>query len=78
MPFVVTKRLDCCGKIMALLIVALYRTLNDMQPQQIVEVISDDPVAPVDLASWCRMAGHELLEVHERDRIFSVFIRKLH
>jgi len=76
MPIVVAKKLDCCGKIMALLIIALYRAIHELHASQIIEVISDNPVAPVDLASWCRMAGHELLEVHERDRVFSILIRK--
>jgi tRNA 2-thiouridine synthesizing protein A len=46
-----------CGR----LVFELSRRLNRMEPGQILEVIAQDPGAPVDLPAWCRMTGHKLV-----------------
>lgn len=41
--------------------------ITKMQPGQILEVTSTDPGAKVDIPSWCRINGHEVLDIREED-----------
>ncbi len=46
-----------CGQ----LVFELSVRLNGIKPGDTLEVISNDPGAPVDLPAWCRMTGHTLV-----------------
>lgn len=46
-----------CGQ----LVFELRRRLEELPPGHTLEVITDDPGAPVDLPAWCRMTGHTLV-----------------
>jgi tRNA 2-thiouridine synthesizing protein A len=46
-----------CGQ----LIVELRRKLRQLSKGQSLEVIARDAGAPLDLAAWCRMTGHDLI-----------------
>jgi TusA-related sulfurtransferase len=48
-----------------------------MHGSQLLEVRVNDPTAREDIASWCRLSGHELVaEVEESPQLLRVFIRK--
>ena len=49
----------------ALLTPAIKAKLRELRAGQILEVRVDDLSAHADIASWCRLAGHELLAVSE-------------
>ncbi len=49
----------------ALLTPAIKAKLRELQSGQVLEVCVDDLTAHADIASWCRLAGHELLAVSE-------------
>jgi tRNA 2-thiouridine synthesizing protein A len=51
-----------CGEDPLDKIAALLRKLD---PGQTLEVCATGPSAPADLAAWCRMTGHTLVEQHE-------------
>lgn len=36
--------------------------IRKMEPGQKLEIFATDPTVPVDLAAWCRMTGHALVE----------------
>ncbi len=36
--------------------------MRKMEPGQKLEIFATDPTVPVDLAAWCRMTGHALVE----------------
>jgi tRNA 2-thiouridine synthesizing protein A len=46
-----------CGQ----LVFELRRQLDRVEPGETLEVVTDDPGAPVDLPAWCRMTGHALI-----------------
>ena len=48
-----------CGK----LAFELHLRLNAMKPGDRLEIIAHDPGAPIDLPAWCRMTGHELIQM---------------
>jgi tRNA 2-thiouridine synthesizing protein A len=36
--------------------------MRQMEPGQKIEIFATDPTVSVDLAAWCRMTGHSLVE----------------
>jgi len=49
-----------CGQ----LALELHRRLKRLKPRDSLEVIANDPGAPMDLPAWCRMTGHTLLSAN--------------
>lgn len=54
--------LDCRGRRCPLPILDLARHIGDAAVGQVIAVEADDPAARPDVAAWCRMRGHDLLE----------------
>lgn len=72
-----TQLLATEGAVCALLTPAIKGKLQEMQGGQLLEVRVNDPTARGDIASWCRLSGHELLaEIEESPQVLRVFIRK--
>lgn len=65
------------GSICALLTPAIKAKLREMTPGQVLEVRVSDMTARDDIASWCRLTGHELLAgVEEPPALLRMFVRK--
>jgi TusA-related sulfurtransferase len=65
------------GATCAVLTPAIKAKLREMEAGQVLEVVVDDPAAREDLASWCRLSGHQLLAVREGSPgILHAFLRK--
>ena len=47
----------------------------DLPPGTLVEAICTDPGALVDIPSWCRINGHEVLDVRSQDHEHIVLLR---
>jgi tRNA 2-thiouridine synthesizing protein A len=58
----VALSLDCLGARCPTPIVQLARRIEEIEPGQLIEVLADDPAAGPDIAAWCRMRGHELVQ----------------
>lgn len=43
-------------------VIALARAARVAEPGHIVVLLADDPAAVPDVAAWCRMRGHTLVE----------------
>lgn len=72
-----TRTTAAQGAICALLTPAIKGKLREIDGGQILEVRVNDPTAREDIASWCRLSGHELLaEIEESPELLRVFIRK--
>ncbi|MGC6518367.1 MAG: sulfurtransferase TusA family protein [Candidatus Puniceispirillaceae bacterium] len=52
------------------------RALSDALPGAVIEVVADDPAAPLDFAHFCETAGHKLLSVKEQGPQFHFRIQK--
>ena len=46
-----------------------------MHPGELLTVTSTDPGAKVDIPSWCRINGHEVLEIREQDNEIIIIIK---
>lgn len=53
--------LDCLGRPCPVPVVELARAARGLATGSVVEVLSDDPAAVVDLPAFCRMRGHDYL-----------------
>ena len=51
--------LDCRGLPCPRPIIELARHLGDVEPGEVLAVVSDDPAARYDVPGWCRMRGQE-------------------
>lgn len=65
------------GAICALLTPAIKAKLREMTGGEVLEVRVNDPTAREDIASWCRLSGHEwLAAIEESSALLRVFVRK--
>lgn len=53
--------LDCLGRPCPVPVVELARALLTVEAGEVVEVVSDDPAALLDVPAFCRMRGHDYL-----------------
>ncbi len=58
----VDARLDALGKSCATLTPHIRDAVRDLEPGQILEIVTDDPTAEPGLQAWTRLTGNELLE----------------
>jgi TusA-related sulfurtransferase len=48
---------DCLGRPCPVPVIELARALPTVAVGEVVEVLSDDPAAAVDIPAWCRLRG---------------------
>jgi tRNA 2-thiouridine synthesizing protein A len=53
--------LDCRGQRCPLPVIALAKTIRQVEIGQVVRVRADDPAAANDIPAWCRMTGQEFV-----------------
>ncbi len=70
--------LDCRGLLCPAPILELARHIGDVAIGATLEVIADDPAAVPDIAAWCRMRHHELVEQTRTPDGSSSRVRRLH
>jgi tRNA 2-thiouridine synthesizing protein A len=54
--------LDCLGSRCPQPIIELGRRIADVEIGELVMLLADDPAAEPDVAAWCRMRAHTLVE----------------
>jgi TusA-related sulfurtransferase len=52
---------DCLGRPCPVPVIELAKAVAVVEPGTLVEVLSDDPAARLDVPAWCRMRGQEYL-----------------
>lgn len=68
--------IDTLGLYCPIPIVKTAKAISQLEPGQILEVISDDEGIKKDLPQWCKNSGHELLGLEESDGEFHGYVRK--
>ncbi len=76
MSIVASKQLDCRHKDILVPILKLRQALQPLRVGEIVEVLSDDPSADMELTAWSRLTGHTLVDVYRREDFNRYFIQK--
>lgn len=70
--------ISCLGRPCPVPVIELARALRDADDGAVVEVISDDPAALVDVPAFCRMRGHEHLGTVEHNGGTGQRVRAVH
>lgn len=68
--------LDAGGELAASLSGSMHRCLGDLAVGQVLEVVSREPGSRLQIPTWCRLTGHELLVTHHTGSDTLFWIRK--
>jgi TusA-related sulfurtransferase len=71
-----SKEIDTRGLNCPLPILKAKKALSEMQPGEILKVVSTDPSSTRDFQAFARQTGNELLEQSHRDADFIHFLRR--
>lgn len=58
---------DCLGRPCPIPVIELAKAMRGVGVGQVVQVLSDDPAARLDVPAWCRMRGQEYLGAADDD-----------
>ncbi|TYS13754.1 sulfurtransferase TusA family protein [Rossellomorea vietnamensis] len=70
------KVLDAKGLACPMPIIKTKKAMNDLEPGQVLEVLTSDKGAKNDLTAWAKSTGHEMLDHKEKRDIFTFWIKK--
>jgi tRNA 2-thiouridine synthesizing protein A len=68
--------LDCFGLLCPMPIVKTAAKMRDLEPGQVLEVVSTDEGIKEDMPAWCKATGHEFLGVEQDGDLFKAYVRK--
>ena len=70
------RRLDTVGFYCPIPVIRTSRTMDEMKPGQILEIVSDDRGSLVDIPDWCASHGHDYLDHRDEGGEYHLYIRK--
>ena len=70
------RLLDCSDMLCPMPIVNTTKAMKELQPGQILKMISTDAGSPPDIEAWSRQTGNELLRSMQEDGKFVFLLRK--
>ena len=68
---------DCLGRPCPVPVIELAKAVLTVEVGEVVEVLSDDPAARVDIPAWCRMRSQEYVGEQPRDVGVAYRVRRL-
>jgi len=68
--------LDCFGLLCPMPIVKTAAKIRELEPGQVLEVVSTDEGIKEDMPAWCKATGHEFLGVEQDGDLYKVYVRK--
>jgi cysteine desulfurase len=68
---------DCLGRACPVPVIELANAMSAVQIGDVVQVLSDDPAARVDIQAWCRMREQAYLGEEPREVGAAYFVRRL-
>ena len=68
--------LDTSGKCCPMPMVETNKAMKSLSAGDILQIIATDPGTQLDIPSWCKRTGHELLTANEENNIFEYHVRK--
>ena len=70
-----TKALDARGLLCPMPVIKTQNMIKTMHEGETLQVISTDPGVKQDIPSWCRINGHEVIEITEDQLDILISIR---
>ena len=71
-----TSTLDTSGKCCRMPMVETNKKMKSLSAGDILQIIATDPGTQVDIPSWCKRTGHELITAKAENNIFEYYVRK--
>ena len=71
------QTVDTLGRHCPIPVIELARHLADVPVGAVIEVLSDDEAARLDVPAWCRMRGHEYVGERAADGGTGYLVRRL-
>jgi len=72
--------LDTLGYFCPMPIIMTSKKIKELQPGQVLEVLSDDEGIKKDMPAWCQTTGHHMLGLEEESnsgkKVFKAFVKK--
>jgi tRNA 2-thiouridine synthesizing protein A len=68
--------LDTSGKCCPMPMVETNKAIKSLSDGDVLQIIATDPGTQVDIPSWCKRTGHELLISSVENNIFEYYVRK--
>lgn len=71
-----SQMLDARGYNCPIPVLKTRKALQGMEPGEKITVTATDPASYIDIPHFCNTTGHELLDAHEGDGVFTYVIKK--
>ncbi|MBN1504719.1 MAG: sulfurtransferase TusA family protein [Candidatus Eisenbacteria bacterium] len=68
--------LDCFGLLCPMPIVKTAARMKELEPGQVLEILSTDEGIKEDMPAWCKATGNEFLGVEEDGDQYKAYVRK--
>ena len=76
MNIVVSRRLDSRTQDIFVPILQMKKIFEQMRSGEVLELISDDPGALLDIKAWSKLTGNKIIEIRNRGEVNQFFIQK--
>ncbi|MDQ4084635.1 MAG: sulfurtransferase TusA family protein [Actinomycetota bacterium] len=67
---------DCTGMRCPMPVIELTRRLADVEVDEVIGVVADDPAAKADVPAWCRLRGHEYVGARRQGHARLYLVRR--
>ncbi len=68
--------LDVRGECCPYPLILTKKRVESLKTGEILKITADDPVAPQNIDSWAKKAGHKLLAVEQEGKIFNIYVQR--
>lgn len=68
--------LDCLGKLCPIPVIEVFKLMRNLESEQTVLLLADDPGSDPDIHAWCEETGNTLLDMQREGAVFKFRIRK--
>ena len=73
----ITRTADAVGLFCPMPVVRLKLEIEKIEPNQVIELLADDPGVVEDVPAWCKETGNQCLSIEKNDEgIFMAYVRK--
>jgi tRNA 2-thiouridine synthesizing protein A len=72
-----TQTLDVKGKACPIPVVKTAKTMKEMKPGEVLEVLATDPGVEPDMQAWTKQTGNALVSIEQVGGAFRVLLRKV-
>jgi len=69
------QQLDARNMLCPMPVIKVQNKVKDLAHGDILEVLCTDPGVLHDIPAWCRMYGHEILEIIEKEKEIMILLK---